>query len=221
MSLIVIDGLDGCGKSTQLNRLKDIYSDGKTTFISFPDYEMECSVPVRLYLGGKISPDPDEINAYAASSFYAVDRYISFKQVWEKDVKAGKNIIAGRYVSSNAIHQMCKLPESVWDDFLDWLDDYEYNKLGLPRPDKVIFLDMPIEISQKMLMRRYGGDAGERDIHERDTAYLERCRISALYAAKRLSWDVVGCADTDAGEPLPPERITDMLTELVGEVFNA
>ena len=216
MSFIVIDGLDGCGKSTQFEALREHFGEENTVFISFPDYERESSAPVRMYLGGEISSDPDDINAYAASSFYAVDRYISYRQVWEKELAAGKNIIASRYVSSNAIHQMSKLPESEREDFLDWLEDYEYRRLGLPVPDRVIFLDMPPETAQELLSARYGGDDSRRDIHEKKTDYLCRCRKSALFAAELRGWDIVKCAD-EKGSPLPPRTITEELLRLIGE----
>ena len=214
MSFVVIDGLDGCGKSTQFEALKKVFGEDDTIYISFPDYSRDSSVPVRLYLVGEISSDPDDVNPYAASSFYAVDRYISYRQVWEDAYKNGKSVIAGRYVSSNAIHQMGKLPEEEWDKFLEWLADYEYSKLGLPRPDKVIFLDMPPETAQKLLSVRYKENGGGRDIHELDMDYFIRCRKSALYAVKMCGWDMVSCADEN-GEPFPPEVITEKLTELI------
>ncbi len=211
LALIVIDGLDGSGKSTQLENLKSVFPEA--LFISFPDYDRPSSALVKMYLGGELSPDPDGVNAYAASSFYAVDRYASYKQVWEKDYLDGRLIIAARYVCSNAIHQTGKLHEDQWDSFLGWLEDYEYDKLGLPRPDGVIFLDMPVEVSQKLLSARYHGDEAKKDIHESSIAYLKKCRRTALYSAKKLGWQVVKCAEDD--EPLPPELITERLTEII------
>ncbi|MGN0689194.1 MAG: dTMP kinase, partial [Oscillospiraceae bacterium] len=180
--LIVIDGLDGSGKSTQFELLKKILSDRGISVraISFPEYDKPSSALVKMYLNGEFSNNAEDINAYAASSFYAVDRYASYKLYWENDYKSGSIILASRYVSSNAIHQMVKLPESEWDSYLQWLIDYEYNKMAIPKADKVIFLDMPVEISQKLLSQRYNGDENRKDIHESNTKYLHNCRKSAL-----------------------------------------
>ncbi len=211
MSLIVLDGLDGSGKSTQLERLDAYFRANGTHYrqISFPDYDQPSSALVRQYLGGEFGGSPDAVNAYAASSFYAVDRYASYKKFWQEDYEAGTLILAARYTTSNAIHQMGKLPRAEWDAYLEWLEYYEYTLLGLPRPDRVLFLDMPLEISQKLLMTRYEGDSEKRDIHERDLRYLATCRESALYAADRLGWTVITCGKD--GEPLPMDTITAQL----------
>ncbi|MBQ8683346.1 MAG: thymidylate kinase [Clostridia bacterium] len=204
---MVIDGLDGCGKSTQLQMLDAALSAAGISYrqISFPDYEQPSSALVKMYLGGELGGSPAAVNAYAASSFYAVDRYASYTCFWQEDYTAGVPIVAARYTTSNAIHQMTKCPESEWDSFLTWLEEYEYGKLGLPRPDRVLFLDMPLEISQSLLEKRYDGDAAKKDIHERDTAYLQSCRSAALYAAEKLGWTVISCASD--GQPLKPETI--------------
>ncbi len=213
--LVVIDGLDGSGKTTQLARL-DGYLTGSGIHykqISFPDYRNPSSALVRLYLDGAFGSSPDAVNAYAASSFYAVDRYASFKQFWQPDYEAGALILAARYTTSNAIHQMGKLPREQWDAYLNWLEDYEYGRLGLPRPDRVIFLDMPPEVSQTLLSERYQGKEEKKDIHERDRTYLLRCRDSALYAARFWGWQVVPCAEH--GQPLPVKEITERLIRLL------
>ncbi|MBO5929624.1 MAG: thymidylate kinase [Clostridia bacterium] len=209
--LIVLDGLDGSGKSTQLSRLNDYFAAQNRDYmqISFPDYEQPSSALVQMYLGGEFGGSPDAVNAYAASSFYAVDRYASYKKFWQKDYEAGKLILAARYTTSNAIHQMGKLPRGEWDAYLQWLEAYEYGLLGLPRPDKVLFLDMPLEISQRLLSSRYNGEESKKDIHERNIAYLKICRESALYAAEKLGWIVISCGKD--GEPLPMETISNRL----------
>lgn len=218
--LIVIDGLDGSGKTTQFDIIKDKLSQEYTVkAISFPDYDKPSSTLVKMYLSGEISENAADINAYAASSFYAVDRYISYKKYWEDNYKNGELILAGRYVTSNAIHQMSKLPENEWDSYLEWLEDYEYSKLGLPRPDRVIFLDMPIEISQRLMSERYKGDESKKDIHEANVEYLKICRRSALYAAKKLGWCVVPCSDGEA--PLPVEVISQRISEHIYSSVNA
>ncbi|MBQ1950030.1 MAG: deoxynucleoside kinase [Clostridia bacterium] len=217
--LIVIDGLDGSGKSTQLELLRTrLEQDGITSrHISFPDYEQPSSALVRLYLNGELGGSASSVNAYAASSFYAVDRYASYKTFWEEDYVAGVPVVAARYTTSNAIHQMTKLPKEEWDAFLVWLEDYEYNKLGLPKPDKVVFLDMPLEVSQRLLAKRYDGDEGKKDIHERDVHYLEQCRTAALYAAERLGWTVVPCSDGE--NPFPPAVIHQKLFNCFQEML--
>lgn len=219
MSMIVIDGLDGSGKTTQFDIIKEKLSEkSNVKAISFPDYNNPSSALVKMYLNGEIVKNAADINAYAASSFYAVDRYASYKMFWEQNYKNGDLIFASRYVSSNAIHQMVKLPESEWDGYLKWLYDYEYIKLGLPEPDLVIFLDMPVEISQRLMSGRYNGDESKKDIHEANVSYLHSCRKSALYAAEKLGWKVVKCSNGD--EALPIEVVTEKLLCLIDEVLQ-
>ena len=136
---------------------------------------------------------PTTVNAYATSSFYAVDRVASFLLDWKKDYDAGALVLADRYTTSNPIYQMTKLPKDEWDAYLSWVDDYEYGKLELPRPDRVIFLDMPVEVSQKMMTRRYEGDEAKKDVHESNVQFLNACREAALYTAERWNWSVVRC----------------------------
>lgn len=215
--LIVIDGLDGSGKTTQFDIIKGKLSERHNVkAISFPDYEQPSSSLVKMYLNGEISPSADGVNAYAASSFYAVDRYASYKMFWENSYKNGDLIFASRYVSSNAIHQMVKLPEEQWDAYLEWLNDYEYGKLGLPEPNIVIFLDMPVEISQRLMTERYSGDESRKDIHEMNVDYLRACRRSALYAAEKLDWKVVECSRN--GIPLAVDEISGKLLEIINGI---
>ena len=210
--LVVLDGLDGSGKSTQFELLqKAMQQNGrKVCPISFPDYGEPSSALVKMYLAGEFGSDASSVNAYAASSFYAVDRYASYKKFWQKDYEAGALVLAARYTTSNAIHQMGKLPGSEWNTYLDWLMDYEYRLLGLPKPDLVIFLDMPPEVSQKLLSGRYGGDEAKKDIHESNRAYLLSCREAALYAAKRQGWTVLPCSENGA-----PRSIGEIQKDLV------
>ena len=206
--LIVIDGLDGSGKSTQSERVaKCLRAQGeRVELISFPDYGEPSSALVRMYLGGEFSDSPDGVNAYAASTFYAVDRYASFKKFWEKKYLSGYTILATRYVSSNAIHQMGKLPRDQWDEYLQWLDDFEFGKLCLPRPDQVIFLNMSRKVADRLIERRYGGDESRKDIHEKDRAYLQNCQKTAEDAAKVQKWQVISCDDGE--NPLPLDIVT-------------
>jgi dTMP kinase len=213
-SLIVIDGLDGSGKATQTSLLyEELWGKGRDVKkISFPNYDDPSSALIKMYLGGELAENADGVNAFAASSFYAVDRYASFKRFWENDYRReGSIILADRYVSSNAIHQMVKLPRDQWDSFLTWLDDYEFEKLGLPRPDLVLYLDMDPDTSKRLLARRYDGDENKKDIHEKDFSYLLRCRESAMYAAERQGWKLISCCD--GGEPLPVQVIHEKLMQ--------
>ena len=217
--LIVLDGLDGSGKTTQFEIIAEKLGKAHSIkAISFPDYDNPSSALVKMYLSGEISGSAEGVNAYAASSFYAVDRYASYKMFWEENYRRGDIVLASRYVSSNAIHQMVKLPESEWDGYLDWLNDYEYGKLGLPKPDLVIFLDMPVEISQKLMSERYNGDESKKDIHEANVAYLKACRKSALYASGKLGWKIVECSHQ--GEPLSIETISKKLLQHIEEVVK-
>lgn len=210
--LFVIEGLDGCGKSTQLEMLKSKTGDN-TRFISFPNYDSASGEIIKDYLSGRFAEENGKAGAYTASSFYAVDRYISYKTDWEKDYQAGKTIIAARYTSSNAIYQMTKLDRAQWDEYLSWLEDYEYDKFGIPRPDKVVFLDMPIEVSQKLLSTRYGGNEEKKDIHERNVDFLKACREAALYTAKQKGWFILPCSDGE--NPFTPERINEQLSAMI------
>lgn len=213
--IIAIDGLDGSGKATQTalltNHLKNIGVPVRQ--ITFPNYESRSSELVKMYLNGEIFSNPNEINAYAAASFYAADRYISYQTDWARDYKSGTTILCDRYISSNAIHQMVKLEKSQWDEFLDWLYDYECDKLGLPLPNQTIFLDMPPEVSQELLLKRYEGDNTKKDIHENDFKYLLSCRQAALFTADKLGWDIISCAEN--GYPYDIETISKKIIECI------
>ena len=198
--LIVIEGLDGSGKGTQAKLLaKTLAEQGKRVReVSFPNYESDSSALVKMYLAGEFGRDPSDVNAYAASSFYAVDRYAGYKQDWGKFYNEGGIVIADRYTTSNAVHQCSKLPEDQWDGFLDWLFHFEYDLLGIPAPDAVVYLRVPPEVSQKLMSGRYHGDEAKKDIHESNMAYLERSRRAAEYCANRLHWRTVACAEDGA-----------------------
>jgi dTMP kinase len=205
--LIVIEGLDGSGKSTQMKNLIAYLEEKNRPYrqIKLPDYDDPSSTLVRMYLSGEFGDKPDDVGAYAASSFYAVDRYAGFKRHWGADYENGALILADRYTTSNAVHQCSKLPREKWDGYLEWLYDYEFNLLGIPKPDLVIYLDMKPEVSQKLLSKRYSGNDAKKDIHERDVSYLEHCRVAAKYAADKLGWSVISC--DDGVNPYSPERI--------------
>lgn len=208
--LIVLEGIDGSGKATQAELLKDYLekADMPVAQITFPDYDSQSSALVRMYLGGELGTH-DEVNVYAASSFYAVDRYVSYLKKWRELHETGHTIVADRYATSNAAHQMSKLPEDEWDDYLAWLSDYEYVRMGLPAPDLVLYLDMEPEAARLLLKKRYGGDAAKEDVHERDAGYMLKCRKAALYAADKLGWRVIRCCD--GKNPLPVGDVAEKI----------
>lgn len=212
-----MEGLDGSGKSTQTALLEKYLADKNIGFkkIKLPDYESPSSTLVNMYLGGEFGKDASDVNAYAASAFYAVDRFASFKLKWKKEYEDGTLILADRYATSNSIYQMEKIDEASWDSYLEWTEDFEYDKIGIPRPDLVIFLDMPVEISQKLMTSRYNGDEGKKDVHEANVTFLNSCRKSALYAAKKQGWKVVPCSKDD--KPLSIEEIHNTVVKIVNE----
>lgn len=215
--LITMEGLDGSGKATQTRLLCGTLSQRGVALrhISFPDYAEPSSTLAKMYLDGEFGADPNMVNAYAASSFYAVDRYASFMKHWRTEYQNGMLIVADRYTTSNMVFQLSKLPKSQWGSFVDWLQDYEYDKLGLPRPDLTIYLDMPTEVSQKLMRDRYHGDENKKDIHESNVAYLNACRQSAAYAAERLNWKVIHCAEGE--NPKAVEKIHAEVIKKIAE----
>lgn len=193
--LIVIEGLDGSGKATQTELLQQsLQKEEKLRIrkIFFPNYDSPSSAVIKMYLEGQFGTDPKSVNAYAASAFYAVDRYAGFKKDWGEDYENGL-IIADRYTTSNAIHQCAKLPREEWDVYLTWLFEFEYEKMGIPKPDIVFYLKVDPEVSQKLMMKRYQGNELKKDIHEKNVDYLKRCEIAAEYCSKKYGWKVVEC----------------------------
>ena len=215
--LIVIDGLDGSGKATQTKILCDRLRESgfKARTLTFPDYESDTSALVKMYLGGAMGENADDVNAYAASSFYAVDRVASYLSKWKQDYESLDYIIADRYTTSNIIHQMSKVEPDERAKFIDWLYDFEYNRLCIPKPDMVIFLDVDPGISQKLIFSRYNGDETKKDIHEKDFRYLMKCRESAVYATGHLGWTVIKCSDENGMKPV--ETISEMIFQEIKE----
>lgn len=217
--LIVLEGLDGSGKSTQLLKLEENLKAEKVDIrtVSFPEYSEPSCEPVKMYLSGKFGSNPEDVSAYTASLFFAIDRYASFKLHWGEYYNNGGTVLSGRYTTSNCIHQMSKLPQEEWESFLDWLYDLEYKKVKIPSPDVVFFLDMPLEVSNKLLSTRYEGDESKRDIHESNAEYLKMCRKAAYFAADKLGWKVINCAKD--GEPRTIDDISNEILRLTKEVI--
>ena len=193
--LIVIEGTDGSGKSTQFRLLTQRLEREGRAFqqLEFPQYSEPSSALIRMYLGGEFGHKPSDVNAYAASAFYAVDRYASYKKVWGKWYEDGGLVLSGRYTTSNAVHQASKEPEEKRSEFLKWLYDFEYGKLGLPYPDLTIYLDVPTDYTEKMMRRREADTHTSADIHEKDLEYLATCRRAGKAAAAFYGWTVIEC----------------------------
>jgi len=193
--LIVIEGTDGSGKSTQFQLLTQRLEKENQTFqkLVFPQYAEPSSALIRMYLGGEFGTKPSDVNAYAASAFYAVDRYASFKKVWGQWYEEGGLIVSDRYTTSNAVHQASKVHQFEQNDFLKWLYDFEYDKLGLPRPDLTIYLDVPTDFTEKMMRKREHDTNTHADIHEQDMEYLATCRRTGKAAAEYYGWTVIQC----------------------------
>ncbi len=197
--LIVIEGLDGSGKNTQTKLLVDYFKkntehSGGVKYLSFPNYSSPSSSLVKMYLNSEFGKNPEDVNAYAAASFFAVDRYADYKKNWENFYKNPLNVVVcDRYTTSNAIYQMCKLDEIYWQDYLTWLYDYEYNKLELPKPTAVIYLEMPVDISQNLMKKRYDGDESKKDLHEANLNFLKTCEKAAKYISLKDKWFNILC----------------------------
>ena len=214
---IVIEGLDGSGKATQTEILrKYLVENGNTvTKLTFPDYDNKSSALVKMYLDGELGDNPAEVNAYAASAFYAVDRVASYLKYWKEDYNNGNYILSDRYATSNIIYQMSKLDKKDWDSFIDFQQDFEYNKLQVPQPDLIIYLDVEPEVSQKLMSKRYNGDESKKDLHEKNVEFLLNCRKSALYAADRLGWKKISC--TSNGQMRSIEDISADILKMIME----
>lgn len=195
--LIVLEGTDGSGKATQCAALAEALAAAGHTCrkVEFPRYSEESSGLIRMYLGGQFGDKPSDVNAFAASTFYAVDRYASYKQDWGSFYEAGGLILADRYTTSNAVHQGSKLAGKEREDYFNWLFDFEYRLMGLPEPDLVIYLDVPVEQTDKNMRRREAETNTAADIHEKDRAYLNQCRVAATEAADMFGWKKIACVE--------------------------
>ncbi|MBR7121875.1 MAG: deoxynucleoside kinase [Oscillospiraceae bacterium] len=198
--LIVIEGTDGSGKSTQFRLLSEHLNADKISFknLVFPRYQEESSALIRMYLGGQFGSRPSDVNAYAASAFYAVDRYASYKMDWGQWYASGGLVLSDRYTTSNAVHQASKETGNARREYLKWLYEFEYDKLKLPRPDLVIYLDVPTDFTEKMLRGREQSTNTQADIHEKDMQYLATCRNCGREAAAYYNWKIIECVKDGA-----------------------
>ena len=219
--LIVIEGTDGSGKSTQFKLLTQRLEREGRQFqkLVFPQYAEPSSALIRMYLGGEFGTHPSDVNAYAASAFYAVDRYASYKKVWGEYYENGGLIVSDRYTTSNAVHQASKEAPENQGEFLKWLYEFEYDKLSLPKPDLIIYLDVPTDFTEKLMRHREADTHTKADIHEQDLSYLATCRRTGKAAAEFYGWSVIDCVRDGAMrsiEDIHEEIYHRVLTSLEG-----
>ena len=217
--LIVLEGTDGSGKATQTEKLLErLLSEGvHCRTVEFPRYGEESSALIRMYLGGAFGDRPSDVNAYAASTFFSVDRYASFKQDWGGFYADGGVVLADRYTTSNAVHQGGKLPPEERKAYFRWLFDFEYRLMGLPAPDLVIYLDVPVEQTEENMHRREAETHTVADIHEKDRDYLRQCQIAAMDAAEQFGWKRIPC--TRDGAMRSVEEIHNDVYSAVKEIL--
>jgi len=214
--LIVFEGIDGSGKSTQFKLMCDrLLSEGrKFKRVVFPRYENPSSALIKMYLAGDFGNAPDAVNAYAASSFYAVDRFASFVQDWREYYEDGGLVLTDRYTTSNALHQGAKMAYEQRAPFFKWLFDYEFDLIGLPEPDVVIYIDIEVSLATERLRSRQKDTGTGADIHENDIDYLSSCVQSGRQAAALFGWHVIDCASDGHGR-----SENDIHNEIYKELF--
>ena len=213
--LIVFEGIDGSGKSTQFKLICRRMTDEGRGFmrVAFPQYNEPSSALIKMYLAGEFGEKPGDVNAYAASSFFAVDRYASYMKVWREYYLSGGLIITDRYTTSNAIHQGAKLPENERGAFFKWLYDYEFNLLGLPAPDMVLYMDIETDEAVRRLRRREAETSSEADIHEKDLSYLSSCQRAGAEAAAYYGWNAISCIKNE--KPRSESEIHEEIYRLI------
>lgn len=220
--LIVIEGVDSSGKATQTKILFETLKEKGFDVVSveFPNYKSDSSALVKMYLNGTFGKNADDVNPYTASAFFAVDRVASYITDWKNHLEDGKIVIADRYTTSNLIHQASKINDiNQKDKFLDWISDFEYEKLCLPKPDLTIFLDMPVPYAKKLMEKRLNkiDNSNTLDIHEADTEYLMHSYDNALYVANKFNWHKISCVKNDNIRSI--EDISKEIFETVKEVL--
>jgi dTMP kinase len=221
--LIVIEGSDGSGKATQTKKLYDklVKQNKKVKKVEFPNYKSESSALIKMYLSGEFGKNPDSVNPYASSTFYAVDRFASYKKDWEEFYLKGGIIIADRYTTSNMIHQAAKIKEvQAKDKFLNWLWDFEFEKFNLPVPDCVIFLDMPPKCSKSLMETRNNKFTGEKekDIHENNYEYLLESYNNSKYISEKYGWNRIECTNEDKIKSI--DQINDDIIKVITKYID-
>ncbi len=215
--LIAIEGLDGSGKETQSKLLEKYLTENgkKVHFLSFPTYDGKGSAFVDMYLKGELGKNPEDTNAFASSTFFALDRYYSYRMYWQKAYQDDDAyIIANRYTTSNAIHQLSKLPREEWEGFLEWLWDFEFGKLGIPAPDTTVYLEMPPAVFMELINSRSNDTGRVKDIHETNVEHLKKSYSAALYSSEKLGWEIVHCCGEDNKLRTREDIFADVLKKL-------
>ena len=219
--IIIESGSDASGKATQSEELlKKLTADGyNVRKVEYPNYKSESSTLVKMYLRGDFGKNADDVDAYIASTFFTADRYASFKTEWEEFYRSGGIVIADRYTTSNMVHQASKMEIEERDKYLDWLEDYEYNLFKIPRPDEVIFLNVPVDYSIKLMENRKNKFTGEeeKDIHESDKNYLKKTYNNSLYIADKYNWKRVECVENEQLRTI--EDISNEIYEIVKNIL--
>ncbi|MCQ2452554.1 MAG: thymidylate kinase [Oscillospiraceae bacterium] len=218
--LIVFEGIDGSGKSTQSNLLRERLREEGRDFrsVTFPRYDQPSAALIKMYLGGEFGTKPGDVNAYAASCFYAVDRFASYRQDWQPYYEQGGLIIMDRYTTSNAIHQGAKLPPEQREEFFRWLADFEFRLIGIPEPDAVIYMDIPLETALERIASREAATGTATDIHEKDKAYLGLCHACGKQAADLYGWHKI--AVTRDGRNRSIEELHEEIYSLCGGIIH-
>ena len=219
--LVVFEGIDGSGKSTQFELICErLLNEGRDfKRLVFPRYNVPSSALIKMYLSGAFGDNPDSVNAYAASSFFAVDRYASYACDWREYYESGGLILTDRYTTSNALHQGAKMASGQRGPFFKWLYDYEFNYIGLPTPDLVIFMDIEAEDAARRLKRRQTETGTEADIHESDITYLSNCAKSGEQAAAQFNWFKIRCV-IDGAERDKNDIHTEIYNKIIDKLYS-
>lgn len=220
MKFYAIEGTDGSGKKTQIKKLYD-YLKGQGAdvhIVSFPDYDSPSSAPIKMYLSGEFGDDPNVLDAYQASTLFATDRICKMTKLLPQ-LKSDAIILFDRYVQSNMLHQAGKIQgRKERENFIRWVDDFEFNILKLPRPDKVIFLDLPTIKAMELISKREQLKIGAeytKDIHEANYNHLSNAYNAGLEACELFGWTKIQCLD-DFNEILTPEEIHEKIKAALG-----
>ncbi len=196
--IFVIEGTDGSGKQTQFRKLQERLHDENINYriVSFPNYESVTSTFVKMYLSGEFGENAKDVSPYITSTFYAVDRYATYKKYFEDYYNEGGIILADRYTTSNMVHQAGKIAnKEEREKFLNWLWEYEFKLYGLPVPTKTIFLNMPPDYAMKLMEDRENKFTHEstKDIHERDKTHIQDSYNAACDLIQKYNWYEVKC----------------------------
>lgn len=218
--IFVIEGTDGSGKQTQVQKLQERFDKEKIDYkmVSFPNYNSPTSALVKMYLAGEFGENAQEISPYIASTFYAVDRYGTYQKELKEYYENGGIIIADRYTTANMVHQAGKIKDDTErEKFLEWLYDFEFNIYKLPKPTKAFFINMPPEYALKLIENRANKFTNEqtKDIHERDKNHIVNSYEAACKVVDKYNWYNVKCVSN--GEI---RSIEDIHEEIYKEIMK-